>query len=143
DQTHGFNAKDYGLIPIKIDTWGGFIFINFDPNAAPLKTYLGGLPETIAPYNLDDMVCTRRREYEMACNWKLFVENAKEAYHIGTVHRATINKYASAKSAGYWVEQATGEYVLTFAQHEGSMALLKDAKGFPAIESLQGRREGG
>jgi phenylpropionate dioxygenase-like ring-hydroxylating dioxygenase large terminal subunit len=79
----------------------------------------------------------------MACNWKLFVENAKESYHIGTVHRATIDKYASAKSAGYWVEEPTGEYVVTFAQHEGSMALLKGAKGFPTIESLLGRREAG
>ena len=87
------------------------------------------------------MVCTRRRVYDMACNWKLFVENAKESYHISTVHRATINKYASAKAAGYWVEEPTGEYVVTFAQHEGSMALLKGAQGFPTIESLQGRRE--
>lgn len=141
DQTHGFNKKDYGLHPIKLDTWGGFLFINFDARAEPLKTYLGELPEKIAPYNLDDMVCTRRRVFDMGCNWKLFVENAKESYHIGTVHRATINKYASAKAAGYWVEEATGEYVITFAQHEGSMALLKDAKGFPTIESLKGRRE--
>ena len=49
DQTHGFDRKDYGLIPIKLDTWGGFLFINFDPDAAPLQTYLGALPETIAP----------------------------------------------------------------------------------------------
>jgi phenylpropionate dioxygenase-like ring-hydroxylating dioxygenase large terminal subunit len=141
DQTHHFDRKNYGLIPIKIDTWGGFIFINFDANAAPLGDYLGGLPDKIAPYDLANMICTRRREYDIACNWKLFVENAKEAYHIGTVHRATIDKYASAKSAGYWVEEPTGEYVITFAQHEGSMALLKGAKGFPTIESLTGRRE--
>ena len=112
-------------------------------SAAPLTEYLGDLPEKLAPYNLDDMICSRRRAYDMACNWKLFVENAKESYHIGTVHRATINKYASAKAAGYWVEEAKGEYVVTFAQHEGSMALLKGAKGFPIIESLQGRREAG
>ena len=87
--------------------------------------------------------CARRKTFTMDCNWKLFVENAKESYHIATVHRSTINKYASAKAAGYWVEEPTGEYVITFAQHEGSMALLKDAKGFPTIESLVGRREGG
>lgn len=52
---------------------------------------------------------------------------------IGTVHRATINRYASARSAGYWVEPASGQYVVTFAQHEGSMALLKDAAGFPRL----------
>jgi phenylpropionate dioxygenase-like ring-hydroxylating dioxygenase large terminal subunit len=141
DQTKDFDKSGYGLIPIRIDTWGGFLFINFDDSAGPLKEFLGDLPEKLAPYRLEDMALARRKTYDMACNWKLFVENAKESYHIGTVHRATINKYASAKSAGYWVEQAKGEYVVTFAQHEGSMALLKGAKGFPVIESLEGRRE--
>jgi phenylpropionate dioxygenase-like ring-hydroxylating dioxygenase large terminal subunit len=141
DKTHDFDRSKHGLIPIKVDTWGGFLFINFDAKSAPLKDYLGDLTAKLAPYNLDDMVCSRRRVYDMACNWKLFVENAKESYHIGTVHRATINKYASAKSAGYWVEEPNGEYVITFAEHEGSMALLKGAQGFPTIEGLQGRRE--
>ena len=143
DKTLNFNKADYGLIPIAIDTWGNFLFINFDKNPEPLKKHLGDLPEKLAPYRLENMALARRKAFEMDCNWKLFVENAKESYHIGTVHRATINQYASAKAAGYWVEKATGDYVVTFAQHEGSMALLKGAKGFPVIESLEGRREAG
>jgi len=143
DKTLNFNKDDYGLTPISIDTWGNFLFINFDKNPEPLKKHLGDLPEKLAPYRLENMALVRRKAFEMDCNWKLFVENAKESYHIGTVHRATINQYASAKAAGYWVEKATGDYVVTFAQHEGSMALLKGAKGFPTIESLEGRREAG
>jgi phenylpropionate dioxygenase-like ring-hydroxylating dioxygenase large terminal subunit len=143
DKTLGFDKSQYGLIPIHLDTWGGFLFVNFDNNAGPLQKFLGNLPEKLAPYRLENMALVRRKTYDMACNWKLFVENAKESYHIGTVHRATINKYASAKSAGYWVEEPTGEYVVTFAQHEGSMALLKGAKGFPTIEGLLGKREAG
>ena len=143
DKTLNFNKADYGLISIAIDTWGNFLFINFDKNPEPLKKHLGDLPEKLAPYRLENMALARRKSFQMDCNWKLFVENAKESYHIGTVHRATINQYASAKAAGYWVEKATGDYVVTFAQHEGSMALLKGAKGFPTIESLEGRREAG
>jgi choline monooxygenase len=143
DKTQDFNKANYSLIPIEVDTWGGFIFINFDKKAGPLSEQLGDLGEKLAPYGLENMALTRRKVFEMDCNWKLFVENAKESYHISTVHRETINRYASAKSAGYWVEKATGDYVVTFAQHEGSMALLKDAAGFPAIETLQGRREAG
>jgi choline monooxygenase len=143
DKTLNFNKADYGLSSIAIDTWGNFLFINFDKNPEPLKKHLGDLPEKLAPYRLENMALARRKSFQMDCNWKLFVENAKESYHIGTVHRATINQYASAKAAGYWVEKATGDYVVTFAQHEGSMALLKGAKGFPTIESLEGRREAG
>jgi len=143
EKTLDFDKAEYGLVPIKIDTWGGFLFISFNENAPSLKKFLGDLPDKLAPYNLEKMALVRRKTFEMECNWKLFVENAKESYHIATVHRATINKYASAKAAGYWVEEPTGEYVITFAQHEGSMALLKGAKGFPTIETLAGRREAG
>lgn len=142
-KTRDFDPNEYGLLPIRIDSWGGFLFINFDRDAAPLADYLGDLPERVAPYRLAEMACARRKEYVMECNWKLFVENAKESYHIATVHRQTINKYASARSSGYWIEDANGEYCTTFAQHEGSMALLKGDAGFPTIESLAGLREAG
>jgi len=142
-KTHNFNPADNALVPLALDSWGGFLFINFDPNAAPLADYLGDLPNKVGPYRLDQMACVRRKEYVMECNWKLFVENAKESYHIATVHRQTINKYASARSSGYWVEEANGQYCITFAQHEGSMALLKGDNGFPLNESLAGLREAG
>ena len=87
DQTVNFDSEKSGLIPIKIDTWGGFLFINFDPDCPPLAQHLGDLPEKLAPYNLENMTLVRRKIYDMKCNWKLFVENAKEAYHIGTVHK--------------------------------------------------------
>jgi phenylpropionate dioxygenase-like ring-hydroxylating dioxygenase large terminal subunit len=140
-KTEDFDRSKNGLIPIRLETWGGFMFVCFDEEAPPLSTWLGGLPEKLACYRPEDMVLTRRRVYDMDCNWKLFVENAKESYHIATVHKATINKYASVRAAGYWVEEPTGEYVVTFAQHENSMALLAGDAGFPTIESLAGRRE--
>ncbi|HEX3538530.1 MAG TPA: aromatic ring-hydroxylating dioxygenase subunit alpha [Stellaceae bacterium] len=143
DQTHGFDPAEHALVPIALASWGGFLFINFDPDPAPLADYLGDLPEKVAPYRLDRMACSRRKEYLIECNWKLFVENAKESYHIATVHRQTINRYASARSSGYWVEKANGQYCITFAKHENSMALLKGDSGFPPNESLAGRREAG
>jgi choline monooxygenase len=142
-KTHDFDPAQNGLVPLRLDTWGGFLFLNFDRDAAPLGDYLGDLPERVDAYRLADMACARRKEFIMECNWKLFVENAKESYHIATVHRQTINKYASARSSGYWVEEANGEYCITFAKHEGSMALLKGDGGFPTNESLEGRREAG
>ncbi len=142
-KTEGFKPAENGLVELRFGTWGGFLFVCFDNAAPPLATWLGGLPEKLECYGLDDMVLARRKVFDMACNWKIFVENAKESYHIGTVHKATINKYASARSAGYWVEEPTGEYVVTFAQHENSMALLQGDAGFPPIETLAGRREAG
>jgi choline monooxygenase len=142
-QTLDFDPVDTGLIPLRLDTWGGFLFLCFDAEARELSHYLGDLPDRVAAYGLQDMACARRKEFMIECNWKLFVENAKESYHIATVHRNTINKYASARSSGYWVEEASGEYVCTFAQHDGSMALLQGDPGFPANERLVELREAG
>jgi phenylpropionate dioxygenase-like ring-hydroxylating dioxygenase large terminal subunit len=141
--TAGFDPAENSLIPLRLDTWGGFLFLCFDDSAPDLAHYLGDLPTRTAPYNLAAMACVRRKEFMLECNWKLFVENAKESYHIATVHRNTINRYASARSSGYWVEETGGAYVSTFAQHDGSMALLKGAEGFPPIEGLAGLHEAG
>jgi choline monooxygenase len=142
-QTLHFDTADNGLIPLRLDTWGGFLFLCFDAEAPDLTHYLGDLPDRVAAYGLEHMACTRRKAFMIECNWKLFVENAKESYHIATVHRNTINKYASARSSGYWVEETSGNYVSTFAQHDGSMALLQGDPGFPANERLAGLREAG
>jgi len=142
-QTRNFDPSAYGLIPIRLERWAGFMFINFDEEAESLASYLGDLPEILASYRFEDMVCVRRKEYDLACNWKIYVENAKESYHIGTVHRKTINRYASAKSAGYEVQKTQGEYVSTFAWHGGSMALLQGDEGFPPIATLDQKTSGG
>ena len=142
-KTSGFDCADYPLHTIRLETWAGFLFVSFDRDAAPLADYLGDLPDNLAGHTGGDLVCVRRKAYELNCNWKLFAENAKEAYHIGTVHRKTINQYASAESAGYeWVD-VRGQYSMNYAKHPGSMALLKGDAGFPIIETLTGRtREG-
>ena len=92
EKTVGFDKGDNGLIAIRTEVWGGFIFVCFDSAAPPLKDYLGELPDKLLPYRLEDMALVRRKTYDIACNWKLFVENAKELYHIATVHRSTIDK---------------------------------------------------
>src|SRR5262249_6786438 len=85
EKTLGFDRAEYGLVPIRIESWAGFLFVNFDEGAAPLATQLGDLPQRFASYNLAEMVCTRRKEYDLACNWKIYLENAMEEYHTPTV----------------------------------------------------------
>jgi choline monooxygenase len=136
-QTLNFDPSRYGLIPVKLETWGGFFFVNFDPHSPPLGEHLGDLSEKCASYQLEDFVCTRRKTFEIACNWKLFVENAMEEYHIGTVHRQTIQKNTPLET--HAPETANGQYAVLYSRHEGTMALLKGDTGFPKIETLRGK----
>jgi choline monooxygenase len=137
EQTRAFDRSQFVLVPIRLETWGGFVFVSFAPESPSLADYLGDLPELLESYQLDDLVCVRRREFDIACNWKLFVENAMEEYHIATVHRATIQENTAMDTHG--PESPRGNSAVLFSRHPGSMALLKGDAGFPFIETLRGR----
>lgn len=136
-QTVGFDPGQYGLVPVRLEIWNGFLFVNFDGRQVPVAEYFGDLTEKLASYRLDDMVCVRRKTSAIKGNWKIFVENAMEELHIATVHRKTIHQYAPPET--HAPEPAGGQYCALYSRHEGTMALLKGEVGFPRIESLRGK----
>ena len=133
----GFDPKQYGLVPLRLETWGGFLFVSFSPETPGLAQYLGDLPQKLESYRLEDMRVVRRVTFDIACNWKLFVENAMEELHIPTVHRKTIEQNTPLET--HAPEEAHGQYCTLFSTHEGSMALLKGDVGFPPIPSRRGK----
>jgi phenylpropionate dioxygenase-like ring-hydroxylating dioxygenase large terminal subunit len=135
EATVGFCKEDHALVEARTDTWGGFIFVSVDPSGVSLADWLGDLPEKLAMYRLEDMVATRRESFEVACNWKLWVENYMEGYHIPTVHRATISGH---KAVNRPQETRRGQYQMIREIHPGTLALLGDDPGFPPIETLEG-----
>lgn len=88
EKAKGFDRKQHGLVPLKLDTWEGIIFVTFDPASVPLETALGDLPEYVRNYKIGDMTFVERRTYDFDCNWKMLVENAMETYHVGSTHRS-------------------------------------------------------
>ena len=76
------------LLPARVDTWGGFIFVNPDPEGESLMAYLAGFPNYLQGYNqlwkeLRSVACW---SYEEPINWKFIVENYVEDYHFATAH---------------------------------------------------------
>ncbi|MGE0724039.1 MAG: aromatic ring-hydroxylating dioxygenase subunit alpha [Alphaproteobacteria bacterium] len=142
DDSTGFDRADFGLLPIRLEEWAGFLFVNFDADAAPLADHLGNLVDLLAPYACENLVLARRLDFDVPCNWKFYVENLKDAQHVQTVHKASISQYASPRK--YWrAVQETGDGVLsTFMSYPGSAALLKGDSGFPAIGTLDERTMG-
>lgn len=131
----GFETADYPLLTARVDTWGGFIFVCLSPLAAPLAAWLGDLPARLAMYGFEYMRAARRVTYDVACNWKVWVENFMEGYHIPTVHRSTISRQ---KAVNIPEDPGRGEYTAIYERHEGTRALLFGDTGFPPIETLSG-----
>jgi choline monooxygenase len=84
----GFEHCAYSLVPARVETWGPFVFVNPAIAAPPLATVLGSLPALVAQTGLPlDRVRRRvQREYTMAANWKVVVDNYLECYHCPVAH---------------------------------------------------------
>lgn len=81
-----FDKADYGLYPVKLEVWGFLVFVNLDPNAAPLSEQLGDLPSRCAEYRLQEWEVVREKTYDIQANYKVVAENFMEYYHLPWVH---------------------------------------------------------
>lgn len=86
DRVELFNKEDYGLRPVRVSTWQGLIFVNVSGDAPPVEEVMAGIAERIAPISLAEKRFYRRDQYEIACNWKVYMDNYLEGYHIPIVH---------------------------------------------------------
>jgi choline monooxygenase len=82
----GFDAKEFSLAPVRAEEWFNLIFVNLDPGAEPLLKSLGRLPAQAERCGFAGMKLFERRTYDMRCNWKTYVDNYLEGYHLPSVH---------------------------------------------------------
>jgi phenylpropionate dioxygenase-like ring-hydroxylating dioxygenase large terminal subunit len=101
-----FDLSAYPLLPMRLDTWGQLIFVNPDPDAAPLAEQLGELPALLESrgHDLNAFVPRATRQYETKCNWKLIVDNMIECYHCSVAH-PSFKKYYHVGPERYSIEK--------------------------------------
>jgi nitrite reductase/ring-hydroxylating ferredoxin subunit len=81
------DKQGLSLLPVSVECFAGFIFLNPDPNAAPLAEYLGDeVAELLAPYHLEDMITVLDVKESLHCNWKVVMDAFEEGYHISGIH---------------------------------------------------------
>ena len=74
------------LRPVKVDTWGGWLWINMDPDCEPLADYLFPAAKILDPFGLENMRFKWRKWLNFDCNWKVALEAFNETYHVFTTH---------------------------------------------------------
>jgi choline monooxygenase len=83
-----FERQKNGLVPVRADTWEKFVFVNLDPQVAPLNDFLGGLVKRVAPLGVSKLRYFDSRSYDIHCNWKVFVDNYLDGgYHVPHLHK--------------------------------------------------------
>ena len=91
DREPGFDRDALGLVPVSVEVFGPFVFVNPDTGAPPLADALGDLPAHLAEGGIDVDALrfhSRAESDDYACNWKICVENFLECYHCSVAHPA-------------------------------------------------------
>lgn len=87
NETGGGLTRDMTcLSEVKVDTWGGYIYINMDPEAVSLKTWMGRAGEILDHFDLAGMQYKWRQWAIYPCNWKVAIEALLEPYHVAGTH---------------------------------------------------------
>jgi choline monooxygenase len=86
EDAQAFDPADFALVPVRTEEWSGLIFVNLNNQAEPLLPSLGELPQQAERFGFDRMKLFERRTYDMKCNWKTYVDNYLEGYHLPSVH---------------------------------------------------------
>ena len=82
-----FRREDNGLAPLAVATWGPLVCVSGGKQPGSLAEHLAPLSERTADRGLQALRFVERREYDLACNWKVYVDNYLDGgYHVNTVH---------------------------------------------------------
>ena len=122
DREPGFDKAALGLVPVAVETFGPFVFVNPDTDAAPLADHLGELPELLAADGVDIGALrfhARAESDEYACNWKICVENFLECYHCAVAH-PSLAKVLDVSPDAYGLE-ARGRLASQFGPKKNSV----------------------
>ncbi len=79
---------DFGLVPVRVESAYGLIFVCLDPDAPALADYLG--PEALEwlgkALSGGEFEVFHRHDLPVKANWKGWAENARDGYHVPCVH---------------------------------------------------------
>jgi len=80
------NDENTRLPSVKADTWGGWVWINMDPDCEPLRDYLEPIATYLDQYELEKMRYRWRQWLVFPCNWKTALEAFNESHHAAITH---------------------------------------------------------
>jgi len=92
------DKAELSLHQIRCEIWRGFIYINFDAQAASLEDYLAPITANVEDFPFEQMKAKGVVVTELECNWKVAYDNFVESYHINTVHQKTIAPFIECKT---------------------------------------------
>ncbi|AHE53411.1 aromatic ring-hydroxylating oxygenase subunit alpha [Sphingomonas sanxanigenens] len=139
NKTCNFDKKSASLPKLRIESWHGFVFINFDADAAPLKPRLAGLEEVVANYDFASLRGPRpQAPTHYAWNWKVMFENNNDGYHANRLHQGPLHDFVPSALASFpdLPENTAGYYRLNGSLHPDASFNATQKAVFPVFPKL-------
>jgi glycine betaine catabolism A len=134
-----FRPGEHGLVELPLERWHGFLFVNGSGDAPPFAEHVGALDELVAPYQPARLVPLASHAYDLACNWKVVLENYHECYHCPLIHPELCQVSPPASGDNFELDGAWVGGTMDLKDHAATMSLDGHSDGVP-IPGLDAER---
>lgn len=155
--------EDADLVPVQTGTWGGWVWINMDPNCQPLEQFLSPMKEMCELFEFEKLHPAWYKTVKVPANWKTAIGAFTEFYHVQTTHAQMLTytqDYSVSRAMGRhgWISYATGaglpvgrsprlppkevpdfrEYLYEYAQQfRDDLAAMQTRRAYEATQRLR------
>jgi Rieske 2Fe-2S family protein len=126
-----FRPGEHGLVELPLESWHGFLFVNGSGDAPPFAEHVGALDELVAPYQPARLVPLASHAYDLACNWKVVLENYHECYHCPLIHPELCQVSPPASGDNFELDGAWVGGTMDLKDHAVTMSLDGHSDGVP------------
>jgi len=127
----GFDPASYGLVPLPLEVWHGWVFVNATADAASFDDHVGAMGGLVAPYAPERLRLLARHEYVIAANWKIAVENYHECYHCPLIHPELCQVSPPSSGSNFDLPGAWVGGSMDLREHAETMSLDGRSRGVP------------
>ncbi len=127
----GLDRACRGLLELRCESFGRFLFVNEDATAPPLIDWLGPVARELAEFQPDRLRLVERHGFDLACNWKVAIDAFLEVYHLKHIHPHTVDALLDHRGAVMGLF-ANGHSRMVTPNRSGA----QETHGFPEIETV-------
>jgi Rieske 2Fe-2S family protein len=106
-EVQGYDFRSCQLPRLRLESWAGYLFVNFDPDARSLADYLGDdrVEECAGFLHAEQTRIADEYTFEVECNWKFIPENLMDMYHVGVIHGSSFGAYFPVQNFDYRLQK--------------------------------------
>lgn len=128
------NLDDWGLVPVALENWQGLLFVNHDDQAPAFEDWLASMPELLGAFEPSRLQVLCEGTFEFAANWKFYIENHVDWYHLWYTHPETLRMWGHHQGQ----MSQTGSHWASFEPpREGHPNMTPDLKPITGLTERQ------